>query len=272
MRTQGETRLTLAGFSEIGFAAEVLAPAAIAGFALLFSPTVRGAFKIALMGLITWLAVLIMATGTRQAALGGILALIVIVFLETRKQARRSAFAILLIVAVAFPVASNLTPRFGAFGTPQFVRLISQVEDWSSDSRVIALQLDVNAFLQNPLLGNGVGISSVNSGSILGSHNTFTSIAAEVGIIPLLVALGFLVAIFRSIWQSAQLRGLSADERVVLHGLVGLFIVDLATAMASGRMEGGYPFFGTGTALYFFARSLGQVQPTKSRRATSASS
>ena len=45
------------------------------------------------------------------------------------------------------------------------------------------------------------------------------------------------------------------DTRWVLQGITGLFILNLGTAMISGRLEGGINFFGYGTALYFFAES-----------------
>jgi hypothetical protein len=256
------TQVSLERLSPISYANEILAPAAIAGFAFLFSSTIHRAFRIALMGLIIMLAILIVGTGTRQAVIGMSVAVIIMVFMEVRRWPYRSTLMLSVVAILVFLGVVTYGHKFATVSSQRYAELPSIAENWKSFSRTLDFQRDINAFLKNPLIGNGLGFGSVNSTmrarDLLASHNLLASIAAEVGIIPLLATIGFLLAVIRSIRRLGRLQGQPAEHRVVLHGLVGLFVFDLMTSMVvgSGRMEGGYPFFGAGVALYFMAKSF----------------
>ncbi|MBI5635262.1 MAG: O-antigen ligase family protein [Nitrospirae bacterium] len=261
--TIGETsgRLSFGGFNENAIAVELLAPPVIVAFAFLFSSRTGVVFKAAIIGLVAILSVLIVATGTRQAVLGGGVALITIILLADRKQLNRSVVGIALGSVVAILVVSEIGTRFSVAGGESIAGLLSPGSLLTSDEtvirRLVYVARDIDAFLQNPLFGQGLGFGSVNN--LLGnaaSHNVLTSIAVEVGVVPLLTTVGFLGAVFRAVWQIVRTHNLSAEERVVLQGLTGLFMLSLVALMISGRMEGGYWFFGYGVALYFMAGVL----------------
>jgi hypothetical protein len=254
-------RLSFGGFNEIGIAVEFLAPPVVAAIALLFSSRVPVIVKTIIAGIAVYLGILIMATGTRQAVLGGGAAIMTMLILTDRKQVRRLVVVMIPVLVVAFLVLNALWQRFSVVGVQQIAGLLSPRQLLTTDETTLLrfqyARRDIEAFLQNPVFGQGLSFSGVhNSMGIPPSHNLLTSIAAEVGIIPLIVTIGFLLVTFRSIRRIMLVPKLPGEYRVVLQGLAGLFVFSLVTSMISGRMEGGFGFFGYGTALYFIANQL----------------
>lgn len=242
------------GENHISLAVDIFAPPILAALALVLSSATWRAAKITLVGLVMMFSFLILATGTRQAVVAGGLALIAMLLLTNlrwKEQIRVVGFVV-FVMLVAPPAYNVFVGTFGRNGVERLAMLAAPGELASGNYRIYAAQHDIQMFLQNPFLGQGLGIGSVaNSANELISHNILTSIGAEVGVVPLLVTIGFLVSVLHSIWNLARLSGLSPDERAALQGLTGLFVFNLAASMFSGRMEGGFGFFGYGAGIYF---------------------
>jgi len=247
----------IAGQNHISLAVDIFAPPLLAALALILSSSVGRAVKISLAGLILIFGTLILASGTRQAVVAGVLALIVMLLLTNFGWKGRFQVVgiVVFIILVSRPAYDVFVSTFGSNGIEHIATLAAPGVLASGNYRLSAAQQDIQLFLQNPFFGQGLGIGSVaNGASELISHNILTSIGAEVGIIPLLATLGFLAAIFHSIWNLARFSDLSPAERVGFQGLAGLFVFNLAASMISGRMEGGFAFFGYGAGLYFLYR------------------
>lgn len=259
--TIGETsqRLSFGGFNENTIGVEFLASPAVAAFALLFSAKIRAALKAVLIGIISALGILISATGTRQAILGVGISLIIIILLAKPGQMRRAAIGIAFGLVFALFIISVLGEQFNISGFKQVAGLLSPgrlLAETTVSARFIYASRDIESFLQKPLIGQGLGFGAVHN--LLDnptSHNILTSIAAEIGIVPLLATMAFLWAVFRSIWHIFRLRHLSSEQSVVFQGLSGLFVLNLIALMISGRMST-YWFFGYGTGLCFLAEKL----------------
>ena len=80
-----------------------------------------------------------------------------------------------------------------------------------------------------------------------------------MGIIPLFCALGFALGVFRAMRRIAGSKDLTDEERFVLQGIAGLFMLFFVAELSSGRMSGGNSFFGAGAFLLLWAGTLGKA-------------
>lgn len=204
--------------------------------ALMFSARTRGA-KIGYALAVTIMAAAIFVTYSR----GGFLALACAgIFLLAkffrRAPAATATFALLGAFAFAFLLPGNYVGRLASIFDPNLD------PRGSSSSRKLLLLRSVEVAAQNPILGVGMGNFPQLSGRNLASHNSYTQIAAEMGLPALGIYLAFLFAPLSrlrcieretrgvsEIWQYRRLHFLAIGLQASLIGfMVGSFFLSVA--------------------------------------------
>jgi cell division protein FtsW (lipid II flippase) len=196
------------------------------------------------------------ASGTRQAAIGVLLAMGLVLMFQARARVGRTLVAAGLLAAIAIPLVWSLAPRFEPYGVERLSGLPAALQSWRTDSRVTSLELEAKAIQRLPFTGSGLGITSVNAEAGFGTHNVLSSIAVELGLIPACVTVALLVVLLQCAWRVIRFGDVSTADRPVVLGVVGLFVIAFVGDMASGRMEGGFSFFAWGMPVYFLGRSF----------------
>ena len=133
-----------------------------------------------------WPSVVILVTAlalssSRSAwlALG---AVVLVAFVTRTRKALPSLFGGMALVAgVGFLIAAERILQFAELAGRRH----------SIDSRLTLISQGIEAFLENPLVGIGLGNSHERYGQII--HNTLLWIAAELGVIGLVIFVGFLL-------------------------------------------------------------------------------
>jgi len=130
--------------------------------------------------------------------------IVILVSALALSSSRSAWLALIAVVAVALAMRkrSGLPSLWGGIGVAVGVGLLmgsgrlSQLTELagrthSIDSRVALIDHGVAAFLENPMVGIGLGNSHERYGQII--HNTLLWIAAELGVVGLIIFGGFLV-------------------------------------------------------------------------------
>lgn len=252
---QGGEQLETATLSHISFSVDLIAPAGICALALGVSSVVPIPLRIGLFGVVGAAAALVGAAGTRQALLGGVAAVATMAFIAfgSHRSFRMGMVGALGVLAVAAPVAVELQQRFGGLGTERITRL-SDSSDRSFLGRLDSLEQDWRGFLDRPLTGAGLGAGAgENASGRIVSHNILSSVALEMGIAPTLLLAAWVLRVAIALVKLPAAR-LSESSLVAATGLGGLFALWLVSSLISGRLEGGFPFFGPGLGLILLAQ------------------
>ncbi len=147
------------------------------------------------------------------------------------------AFLVLLIAAgyVTWMVIEGTTTQ----SIGRFVKLFRQAEDPSvilSANRFSYYAFALKAWLQAPILGNGLGSFSILYGNreIVGTqpHNAFLEILAEYGLVGLVLFLSVLGYVFGRVRRS----GMQRDPMMLT--LMAMFAVQFVNAMVARELSG----------------------------------
>jgi hypothetical protein len=250
-------RLTLGDFDPITIAMEFAVPVVVTCLAFVYRSDVGRMARVLVSLVAVRFTALVIATGTRQALIGLLAAAYVVHRISRRKTpiaGRGTVLALILLIAL-LPLAENALGPLA----PLVMRSREGFGDASaslvfSRGRVNVLLEDTIIALGSPLLGKGVGFSSTNNSAKPNlSHNLFASVAVEVGILPAALLAACVFSAWRAAESLARRSPAGPRERFVVAACSGLFVSNLVWSMASGRLEGGLPWFCWGFALAMMA-------------------
>jgi O-antigen ligase len=137
----------------------------------------------------------LLATGSRGALMGLVIAVLVIISLSGRKGMMRIAFG-LVIFAVAFVIAKQ-------FDLLPVGRESGGIDDFTKEGRLLVWGQAVLLFLQHPWIGNGwlnfheLGVlGDTHFGSVVHAHNWYLNTLAESGLVGFVLLFGPLLWLF----------------------------------------------------------------------------
>jgi len=259
-------RVTLGDFNQITIAMEFAVPIVVTCLAFVYRSDVGLMARVLVSLVAVQFTALMIATGTRQALIG-LLAAGYVVHRISRQKARIVGWGtvLALILATALlplvedalgPLGSHVMRRREGFGDEPASLVFSR-------GRVNVLLEDTMIALSSPLLGKGVGFSSVNNRAKPNpSHNLFASVTVEVGILPAALLAACVFSAWRAAESLARRSPAGPREQFVVAACSGLFVSNLVWSLASGRLEAGLPWFCWGLALALMAarqrRTVGQ--------------
>ena len=112
-------------------------------------------------------------------------------YLKSSKKSRIKAFVVVTILII---LVFYLVERFNVMESVGMMRVMNKLTE--DNERMMLYQKAYNAFLESPILGNGVGSIWFTVGFY--SHNMFLDILAEMGVVGCLF---FLYIIMNTIWR-----------------------------------------------------------------------
>ncbi len=147
---------------------------------------------------------MVMAAGTIFTfSRGGFLGLLAASAVLGWKLGRRHRLAVVLVLVLAVGVFIVLAP--GQFGSRMLTIVdISRDTSGSASTRQAVLYRSIYVALTHPLLGVGMGNFPIVSIRNLVSHNSYTQVAAEIGLPALALYLMFMVVPFRRLRRLEQ--------------------------------------------------------------------
>jgi O-antigen ligase len=170
-------------------------------------------------------------------ALGALLAVIVVQFADLKSGMRRIIPVALLgaiFLLLVFPYLDEFTS--GA--------LQSRFEDTSTTGRAEIAEADFQIFLQNPILGAGVGgakqLREAYLGKEVGAHTEFARIIAEHGVFGLLSIIALFIGLFLQISRQKinSIKALAAGAAV----WSALFMLNTGMRLAAPSFMWGFAF------------------------------
>ena len=160
-----------------------------------------------------------MMSGGGRGAILDIIA--VTVFLIYVKRGFKLNFRVIIgaiiFITVVFIGVYIFADKTGNAGAQRLVRFFIEREDFVLDRRAMLRESALKAFSNNPILGNGIG--SIFHVAGFYSHNIFTDILAEGGVIMITIVALMLLNILRSI------KALIEDN----HGNVLIYVIFLSS-------------------------------------------
>ncbi len=170
------------------------------------------------------------ATGSRQGYIALIPGLLVAVLAYRRLSLPRRL--VLVVVIVVFVGLVGLVGVWvGAVDPHIYERLVElQQEGLEAGHRLRLWRLSWRMGIEHPLMGVGAGnvrVMMLGYGEMLPAHNEFLEHFAELGILGVLIYLGFLVAVY---WQLRRV----ADPLLKVC-LLGLFVSEIVASLAASN-------------------------------------
>jgi hypothetical protein len=153
-------------------------------------------------------------SSSRSAWIALAAVLIVALAIRTRRALPSLFGGAVIVGAVAFLMAGERTLQLAELAGRRH----------SIDSRLALIGHGIDAFFENPLIGIGLGNSHERYGQII--HNTMLWVAAELGVIGLVIFFGFLL------WVAARLRDAFASASPTHRPLVVFLILGNVSMLA----------------------------------------
>lgn len=243
---------------------------------LLFHSTEKK-YKLLFLGLAPFLLHALILTGSRSGMVGFAVAVAAII---ARSRQRKLAMVLLpLVLITAFPfMPSEFQDRYlSIFG-------MSETHSRTFQGRIDGWGDDFETFIQRPVVGHGVGTSleaSFNrTGSALVSHNMYTEVLIETGIVGFILFTSFLASVVLVLISIARQIAVSdydkqsKDNSFVLRlseGVLAWAAVCLVFSMAQyGLSE--YHFYVIGGLAVASSRIMRQAKTTAGNAAESVGS
>jgi hypothetical protein len=256
--TVNEGRLSLGKEgSPIALSIEVLAPIIVVLLSALGHQNLPTWMRLAAILGSAQLFVLMTATGTRQGLVGLAAAAWVVVAVWRRRTpiVPRAVLVGLLILLFFVPTVERvLLPVQRVLLGRRELRPGGSllVDRW----RMEVVRRDLATMVvSNPVLGGGVGLSSVNNSAWRDpSHNLFASVGVELGMLPMAILAIAAAVAWKSLNDLAGRPLAGKNARFAVAACGGLFVLNFVGSLASGRLEGGVPWFGWSLALWLMGR------------------
>jgi O-antigen ligase len=143
------------------------------------------------------------STGSRAGMLAFVIIALVVFLYELKGKSIKTVSTTFLALFVIFIIIVNIAPEPLSQGFKRFELLVDMAKgeippDQSISQRYILLVGGVQIFVDNPLLGVGVGNFQLQSPKYgarlpLEAHNTYVEVAGELGMVGIAVFLGLIV-------------------------------------------------------------------------------
>jgi O-antigen ligase len=149
---------------------------------------------------------------------------------------RRARIVVIALAAVIAPV--TISP--GRYVTR--IHSIVEQEDGSSEARKELLSRSLEVIAHHPLLGIGPGQFPIVSGNWQVAHNSYAELAAEGGILALILFLAMVYGAFRRL-NSVRKTCTDAETRVFAHAVFACLAAFMVGAVFSSVEYHFYPYF-----------------------------
>jgi len=179
-----------AGNMNAGFVGGVLALGISPAILLLMCAPRRSGRVLGLLYLPT-AALAIILTGTRTSAIAALVSVLIFAGanLLGRSRHRRMALLVILLLAMGVGIVFVYFPNIA--GIVRLAKIHEAVVTRQLAGREYIWPVAINTFLQHPLIGIGIGSFSLITENVLGykivAHNTWLSVAAELGLVGLII-------------------------------------------------------------------------------------
>lgn len=190
-------------------------------------------------------------TGIRKAFVIPLVFLYVYLLIQNRKDAMKiigSTALIAALVALLLFITSQYFTSLSARLMDLFNDILSGAEAVSSggnsyEERMWLRQIAWQAFLENPVLGLGVGqfryYSVMHGGPDLYAHNNFLELLANSGIVGFVLYYGAIALMFRVLWRNLGL----GDRECSCFCIFGLAFMISILAMEYGQVDYYQPYY-----------------------------
>lgn len=204
-------------------------------------------------------AVLLIAGMVATFSRGGFLGFIgVISFLVWKFAARnRIVFGVVALTVVMATIAV----------APGYRNRLSDINDASAVARTDDLKRSILVAARHPVFGVGMDNYIIYSNANKTTHNAYTQVAAEMGVIALLIYFAFLVTPFRRLRQIEQATWRAKDKPSIYYLAIGLQASLLAYMVVSFFASVAYLWYAYYLVAYcicvrrVYAGSLGELPP-----------
>lgn len=211
-------------------------------------PEVSVRMRIAILGMLILVFILLIASGSRGPIVGLFFSLLTVVFLFDRRRSLLYLGGVFGGTLVILPFVSPYFPSYALeriAAALQFLSGTSIVEVSSiSTGRTELWSKALELWIQNPLIGIGVGNFEKDGALQLSVHNFIIEILVELGVLGLfLFALYFFVVVIALI----KLKNIQTTDSAVA---IGLLVYSLVVMFFSGRVQASILFwFSSGLVL-----------------------
>ncbi|MFK8793960.1 O-antigen ligase family protein [Planococcus plakortidis] len=183
-------------------------------------------YKVFAAGLMMFNLMIIIFSGSRGALLSLILVFLLVVLSNSNKKKH---FIPITVLLGALTIAIN-----SIINTPQFAVAIERIsngvinsqQDQSSQERIQLYEIAYNNFLENPIVGNGVGSFSKEMGMYYYPHNIFLEIMNDFGLIGVTAA-GFII--FSLIGRSVKILNTDYRFHIIVYWFLGMLVQSMIT-------------------------------------------
>jgi O-antigen ligase len=199
----------------------------------------------------TYAFVLTVRTGSRGALLGMAALMVAFFIWDTRRHRIAALLGIPILAAVAMAAApQGVLDRLGAFITEKDVPEEAQA---SADTRRYLFDKSIEYTLKFPIFGVGPSQFAFyegthnqyigDHGSWHGTHNTYTQISAECGIVALILVLAGMGATFRSFHKIYREASARSDCDDIRNAALCLMLSMIASAVSFTFVNFGYNMY-----------------------------
>jgi putative inorganic carbon (HCO3(-)) transporter len=187
-----------------------------------------GARKIAFLGCSLLLTAGLVATFSR----GGFIGFVCVVAILVWKLAKRNRFIFAALALIVLTLALAVAPG-------DYRERLATTSDDSALTRTDDLKHSIVLAARHPLFGVGMDNYVIYSNTAHATHNSYTQVAAEMGLIAFLIYLGFLVSPFKGLRKIEQaMRSVARKPRAyylaigLQASIVGYMVVSFFASVA----------------------------------------
>lgn len=184
------------------------------------------------LGIATITLVVAILAQSKQAILSYTLAFLLFIYIAP-KQVKKTSMLLVGITSSALILLINF-PEY-------FTRMFEYIDDPNGEGwlRIYYYNDAWQRFLENPLLGTGVGSTyHPRTGERVFPHNLFLEAASDMGLIGLSVILILLIIITNKIRRILAIKNMNNEHKLLAAALIAIIFFNVLTAQVSGSIAG----------------------------------